>query len=83
MVIINKGRVVAVDTPENLTARLRARKRCTCRWTRGGADAADALATVAGVTKVTASPLAGAITGYEVESEAGHDVRRDAGRRPS
>ena len=33
VVIINKGSVVAVDTPDNLTARLRGRKRCTCRWT--------------------------------------------------
>jgi ABC-2 type transport system ATP-binding protein len=34
VVIINKGRVVAVDTPDNLTARLRAPRRSTSRSTR-------------------------------------------------
>jgi len=31
VVIINKGRVVAEDTPENLTRRLKARARCASR----------------------------------------------------
>jgi ABC-2 type transport system ATP-binding protein len=76
VVIINKGRVVAVDTPENLTARLQGSETIYLQVDAGGADAASTLATVAGVTKVTASPHAGTVTGYEVESEAGHDVRR-------
>ena len=45
VVIINKGHVVAVDTPDNLTRSSRARRRCTCRSTRGrrgrGGAAAD------------------------------------------
>jgi ABC-2 type transport system ATP-binding protein len=76
VVIINAGRVVAVDTPENLTARLQGSETIYLQVDADGADAGAALAAVGGVTKVTASPLAGSVTGYEVESEAGHDVRR-------
>ena len=43
VVIINKGRVVAVDTPDNLTARLRGSETMYVQVDAGGGDAAAAL----------------------------------------
>ena len=43
VVIINKGTVVAVDTPDNLTARLRGSETMYVQVDAGGADAAAAL----------------------------------------
>jgi ABC-2 type transport system ATP-binding protein len=78
VVIINKGRVVAVDTPENLTARLKGVETMYVQVDAGGAEAAPALASVAGVTRVIAAD--GASGGFEVESERGTDVRRELAR---
>src|SRR5262245_19978531 len=55
VVIINKGHVVAVDTPDNLTARLRGSETMYLQVDANGADAADALTRVAGVTRVVES----------------------------
>ena len=52
VVIINKGHVVAVDTPDNLTARLRGSETLYVQVDAIG-DAAAALGRVAGVTRVT------------------------------
>ena len=77
VVIINKGRVVAVDTPENLTSRLQGAGSLYIEIDSLGADAQPALASVAGVTGVTVSERHGAATGYEVAMAADHDVRRE------
>jgi ABC-2 type transport system ATP-binding protein len=74
IVIINKGRVVAVDTPANLTARLQGSETIRVEVDARGEDVAAALALVPGVTRVVASDGDGA---YDVESERGRDVRRD------
>ena len=79
VVIINKGKVVAVDTPDNLTARLRGSETMY----RAGATARPttctrALQSVAGVTRVTrADRPDGLLAGFEVDSEQGRDVRRE------
>jgi ABC-2 type transport system ATP-binding protein len=80
VVIINKGRVVAVDTPANLTARLRGSETMYVQLDAGAADAAPALERVPGVTRVTVSDRRDGITSYEVESVQGRDVRRDLAR---
>ena len=77
VVIINKGRVVAVDSPENLTSRLRGSETLYLQVDALGADATEALQRVPGVTRVHASETRGAFAGFEVESETGRDVRRD------
>ena len=77
VVIINKGRVVAVDTPDNLTARLRGSETMYVQVDANGADATAALAQLTGVTRVVESDRRDGIVGYEVESEHGRDVRRD------
>src|SRR5262249_20104542 len=55
VVIINKGRVVAIDTPDNLTARLKGAATMYVQVDAPGADAGAALAAVRGVTRVTSA----------------------------
>jgi ABC-2 type transport system ATP-binding protein len=81
VVIINRGRVVAVDTPENLTARLRGAETMYVQVDAPGQDVAAALAAIVGVTRVvTASDGRGPAGGFEVESDRGTDVRRELAR---
>ena len=93
VVIINKGRVVAVDTPDNLTARLKGAATMYIHVDAGGEDAGAALASIPGVKRVTtadqrpttlAEPDADTArpypTEYEIESEPDVDVRRDLAR---
>jgi ABC-2 type transport system ATP-binding protein len=80
VVIINKGRVVAVDTPDNLTARLSGSETMYVQVDANGADAGATLAGIGGVTRVVEADRRDSTVGYEVESERGHDVRRDLAR---
>ena len=83
VVIINKGRVVAVDTPDNLTARLRGSETMYMQVDLDGAEpttAAGALGRVAGVTRVVESDRRERLAGFEIESESGRDVRRELAR---
>jgi len=77
VVIINKGRVVAVDTPENLTARLRGSETMFVQVDAAGADVRTAQQAVPGVTQVAASETRGTCTSFEINSETGRDVRRE------
>jgi gliding motility-associated transport system ATP-binding protein len=90
VVIINKGRVVAVDTPDNLTARLKGASTMYLEVDAGGEDAAPALAAIPGVTRVapadhrvaptdSVSP-AGVASSFEVESAQDLDIRRELAR---
>jgi ABC-2 type transport system ATP-binding protein len=76
VVIINKGKVVAVDTPDNLTARLRGSETMYVQVDADGADVQSALASVPGVTGVAVVDGRGTTTGYEISSATGRDVRR-------
>jgi len=80
VVIINQGHVVAVDTPDNLTARLRGTDTLYVQVDSAGSDAAAALTRVPGVTRVAESDRRDGAVGYEVDSERGRDVRRDLAR---
>jgi len=77
VVIISKGKVVAVDTPDNLTAKVRGSASMYVQVDAAGADVASVLARVPGVTGAGVADSAGAVTGVEVQSEAGRDVRRE------
>ena len=76
VVIINKGRVVAEDTPENLTHRLQG--AATVRVEVAGADEGQetTFASVPGVK--TVRRLRPGV--FEVDAEAGRDVRADLAR---
>src|SRR5207248_1978480 len=78
--IINKGHVVAIDTPANLTARLRGSETMYVQIDPNGADPALALEHIPGVTRVVESDRHDGAVGFEVESESGHDVRRELAR---
>jgi ABC-2 type transport system ATP-binding protein len=77
VVIINKGRVVAVDTPDNLTTRLGRSASIYVQVDTMGADAGAALAAVGGVSRVTATDDQGPIRAFEVDTEPDRDVRRE------
>ena len=80
VVIINKGRVVAVDTPEALTARLKGAETMFVQLDAGGEDAAPTLAAIPGVTRVGPADERSTHGTFEVESDRGTDVRRDIAR---
>src|SRR5437867_3587579 len=80
VVIINKGKVVAIDTPDNLTARLRGTETMYVQVDAGAADAGAALRAIDGVTRVAEADHRAGITGFEVDSVHGQDVRRDLAR---
>jgi len=80
VVIINHGRVVAVDTPQNLTARLKGSETIYVQVDAPGADVATVLARVPGVMRVAPADQRHDAGAYEVESERGRDVRRDLAR---
>jgi len=77
VVIINKGRVVAVDTPENLTARLQGAGSLYVEIDSLGADAQPVLLSVAGVRGVTVAERKNQAVGYEVSMAPDVDVRRE------
>jgi ABC-2 type transport system ATP-binding protein len=80
VVIINNGHVVAIDTPDNLTARLRGSETMYLQVDASGADATAALQRVPGVTRVVETDRRDGMAGYEIDSERGRDVRRDLSR---
>jgi ABC-2 type transport system ATP-binding protein len=80
VVIINRGRVVAVDTPDNLTARLQGSQTLYLQVDSQGADLVPALEGLAGVVGVTLADRRDDITGYLVECGRGDDIRRELSR---
>jgi ABC-2 type transport system ATP-binding protein len=80
VVIINKGRVVAVDTPDGLTARLRGAETMYVQVDALGDDPEAALGRIPGVTRVAESDRRDAVVGYEVDCGQGEDVRRELAR---
>jgi ABC-2 type transport system ATP-binding protein len=79
VIIINKGRVVAVDTPDNLTHQLKGAATLYVQVEANG-EAADALSGIPGVTKVSVADRHERFVGYEIESETERDIRRDVAR---
>jgi ABC-2 type transport system ATP-binding protein len=77
VVIINKGKVVAVDTPDNLTARLRGSETMYLQVDAQGADAAAMLQGVPGVKRVAVADTKQQVVGFEIDSDKGRDVRRE------
>ena len=80
VVIINKGRMVAVDTPANLTARLRGSETMYLQVDAMGQDAAPALRVVPGVLNVSIADTHDGVVAYEMSSDRGRDIRRDLAR---
>ena len=80
VVIINKGKVVAIDTPDTLTERLRgAHDDVRAGAGPGRRRPARAAKSMPGVRRASsvADSAATSSRGFEVDSEKGADVRRD------
>ncbi len=78
VIIINKGRVVAVDTPDNLTHQLEG--AATLYVLVEGGEAEEALGAVPGVQHVSTVERHGPAVAYEIEAAPHRDVRRDVAR---
>lgn len=76
VVIINRGRVVAVDTPDNLTGRLRGSETIRVELDSLDADPTPALAAIEGITNVTVTQSTARSRIVDVQSDRGADVRR-------
>jgi ABC-2 type transport system ATP-binding protein len=77
VVIINKGKVVAVDTPANLTLRLKGSDTMYLQVAAPGPDVEAALAAIGGVMRVGVTPKADGLLDVEVDSEPNRDIRRE------
>jgi len=85
VIIISKGQLVAKDSVENLTSRLRGQSTVALEVEGRGAElAADAvqqkLEQVSGVSKVSARDTRNGRHSFEVEAQAGKDVRAELAR---
>ena len=80
VVIIAKGRVVAVDTPEGLHGRLQGAETLYVQVDAQGAEAEPVLTAIPGVTRVAMADHRDGVHGFEVESARGTDIRRDIAR---
>jgi ABC-2 type transport system ATP-binding protein len=80
VVIINAGRVVAEDTPEGLTARMRGSE--ILRVTVDGAPdkVRDSVSSLAGVVLVRDTGSHNGSHTFEVETSSGQDIRRELAR---
>ena len=76
VVIISDGRIVAEDTQEQLSARLRRSEKVSLTLKRPAPDARDRLLALPGVLSVHQEST----NTFLVEAELGHDLREDLGR---
>ena len=77
VVIINKGKVVAEDTPTNLTGQLRGSETVHLEIDTNGMDPTSILQEVAGVTTVSVREPLGNSRTIKVQAVEGADVRRE------
>ena len=76
VVIINKGQVVAIDTPDNLTAQVGSSEVVYLKIDTLGTDVAATLAAVPGVTNISTTETNGTIVSLQVETQQGDDIRQ-------
>lgn len=76
VVIINKGRIAAVDTPENLTVQMKGGERIRLEVKGDAERLRETLRTVAGVSRIEVNGAStDGLLEVVVESDAGHDLR--------
>ena len=75
VVIINRGAVVAVDTPDALTRRLTGADRVALSVRGPVRDVEKELAQVPGVLGVAVEPGANGVARFDVDAKEGHDLR--------
>jgi len=77
VVIINKGHVVAVDTPANLTDRLGGSEMIRLEVDALGSDPTAAIEAIAGVTKVSVTAGTDGTSLADIQVSHGAEIRRD------
>ena len=81
VVIINKGKVVAVDTPDALTERIQGSQTIFVQVDApAGVDVAAAIGGVPGVSRVTPVDQRGTLVSFEIDCHKGEDRRRAVAR---
>jgi len=80
VVIINNGRVVAEDSPDNLKHRLQSGGSIRIEVRAAAGAVFDLIRTVPGVVHVNSRHASGDVAAYEVDVEAGKDLRADLAR---
>jgi ABC-2 type transport system ATP-binding protein len=81
VVIINKGRIAAVDTTQNLTTQIKGGERVRLEVRGEASGLRDAVASVGGVKGVEITSDADGLVKAEVESETGADLRAQIAKR--
>ena len=76
VIIINKGKIVAMDTPSNLAVQLRSGNNVTLEVRGNGEKIKNALSSIKGVKKVVWQEK-GELGNFTVEAERGTDIRED------
>ena len=76
VVIINRGKIVATDTPEALTDRLRGAVTTFVQAQGPIADVQRALQGISGVVRVNIADVRDDVGSFDVDTENGADVRR-------
>ena len=80
VIIIDKGKIVAVDTPQNLRSQVQGADRISVEVEGPSGEVVAKLRNVSGVSAVkTVSQLDGRVR-LQVESETRHDVRREVAK---
>jgi ABC-2 type transport system ATP-binding protein len=75
VVIINKGKIAAVDTPQNLTSRLKGGQKIRVEVQAPEKPLQDALTQISGINRVQIESVAGGHLIATVESAEGQDLR--------
>ncbi|MBI3934382.1 MAG: ATP-binding cassette domain-containing protein [Acidobacteria bacterium] len=80
VMIINAGKLVAEDTPKNLTARLQGFETMKLLVEGPAEQIQETLTRVAGVNQVAAMPAVDGRVQFSVETAPGHDARKELAR---
>ncbi|MDC4204755.1 MAG: ATP-binding cassette domain-containing protein [Candidatus Manganitrophus sp.] len=84
VVIINRGRIVAVDSQERLSAQVRKSEKISVRVRRGEAVDPEKIVSIEGVQQILPQPAQPSMNGegvFIVESELGRDIREELSKR--
>jgi ABC-2 type transport system ATP-binding protein len=80
VVIINRGRVVAEDTPDGLTARMRGAEILSLTVDGSEDEVRNTVSSLSGVVQVQAKATSNGVHTFEVETASGQDIRRELAR---
>src|SRR5262249_17956677 len=75
VVIINKGRIVAIDTTQNLTKQLKGGERVHIQVKGSAENLRDSVAAIEGVRNVEIKSNENSLVTADIESESGTDLR--------